>query len=59
MNFDHENLPERKVMKLDLISGTCCLSSNTKSRLDGSFQFSNFLSAQKKDANGHGGGCFF
>lgn len=48
MNFNHENLPEHEVTKLDLIWGTCRLPSNTQYKLDGTFQFSKFLSPPKK-----------
>lgn len=56
MNFDHDILPEREITKLDFSWGTCRLSSNTQSKLDGNFQFSRNKTSPKKDAND--GSCF-
>lgn len=47
MNFDHENLPEHEVTTSDFFWGTCRLSSNTQSKLDGSFQLSNYPPKKK------------
>ena len=57
MDFDHDGiLPEHEVTTSDFFWGTCRLSSNTQSKLDGNFQFSRNKTSPKKDANDEG--CF-